>query len=179
MEDRQQQTLEMFLRPLYQDLDGGTRFDDVRRIGELARRLTAPTRDLELLILFHGLGHWLEKLGNLSRTLLTLPEVVTELDLRRTAASIRRLESPESEAERAVAAAIAVDQAGLRGFAERMARSRREGSTPADVARASLLPTTIASWMPLQAVVWINERQRARQEVSQRILDEGSLADLT
>ena len=178
MEDARQQRLEMFLRPLYQDLDGGTRFDDVGRIGALARRLTEPTRELELLILFHGLGNWLEKLGNLSRTVLTLPGVVTELELRHTAASIRRLDSPTNESERAVAAALIVDRAGLRGLAERLARSRREGSTPAEVASAALTPMELPSWLPLQAVTWIGERQRARQAMCHRILDEGSLADL-
>ena len=92
--------LQSFLRPHYQDLDGASRSDDAERIGAIARRLTAPSRELELLILFHPLGSWLEKLGNLSRVLLAVGGV-NENELRRTAASIRRLDAPESEAERA------------------------------------------------------------------------------
>ncbi|MEO8035236.1 MAG: hypothetical protein ABI837_12445 [Acidobacteriota bacterium] len=178
MEDLLRQKIEMFLRPQYLDLDGGTRFEDVQRIGRIARRLTPPTRDLELLILFHGLGTWLEKIGNLSRAVLTLSDALTEVELRRTSASIRRLDSPVTDSERAVAAAIIIDKAGVRGIAERLARSRREGVTPADVARASLLPMEVPAWLPLQAVLWINERQRMRQEMCQRILDEATLEDL-
>src|SRR5687768_9853228 len=69
------QRLETFLRPYYQDLDGASRFDDVERIAKTARRLYSPPsaedeRAFELLLLFHRLGPWLEKVGHLSRTLL-------------------------------------------------------------------------------------------------------------
>jgi hypothetical protein len=68
--------LRSFLRPLYQDLDGGSRFDDIERVAAIARRLYAPANDadaraFELLLLFHGLGRWLEKVGNRSRAVLT------------------------------------------------------------------------------------------------------------
>lgn len=60
--------LEMFLRPFYQDLDGASRFDDVERIARIARTLYAPpesdVRAFDLLLLFHRLGTWLEKIGN-------------------------------------------------------------------------------------------------------------------
>jgi hypothetical protein len=115
------ESLLRFLRPLYQDLDGVTRLDAVERIGSIARRLAPASRELELLILFHPLGNWLEKVGNLSRTVLTVRDV-SESELRRTAASIRRLDAPVTDAERAVAAAILIDSAGVRGFAERAAR---------------------------------------------------------
>src|SRR5689334_822676 len=117
--------LESFVRPLYQDLDGVSRFDAVERVADIARRLyPAPNDDrFELLLLFHGLGRWLEKMGNASRT--TLATGVPEEMLRETAASIARLEEPVSDAERAVAAAILIDNAGARGLAERLARSRR------------------------------------------------------
>src|SRR5206468_1937380 len=67
--------LEDFLRPLYQDLDGVTRFDAVERVGRIARQLYTPASDIEarafeLLLLFHGLRRWLEKMGNVSRTTL-------------------------------------------------------------------------------------------------------------
>src|SRR5687768_2311953 len=69
-------TLETFLHPYYQDVDGAaTRFEEVDRVGRIARRLyMAPTADaersFELLLLFHRLGFWLEKVGNLSRAML-------------------------------------------------------------------------------------------------------------
>ena len=113
-------SLESFLKPLYQDLDGISRFDDVERIGAVARRLAAPTRELELLILFHALPGWLDKVGNLSRTLLACD--VTEGELRQTAASLKRLDRPETDAERVVASAIAIDNAGVYGLARQLAR---------------------------------------------------------
>src|SRR5690349_4750212 len=60
-----------FLRPLYQDLDGVSHVDEVERIDGIARSLYDghdPT--FERLILFHKLGRWLEKVGNLSRASL-------------------------------------------------------------------------------------------------------------
>src|SRR5438477_8273822 len=114
--------IEAFLRPLYQDLDGVSHFDEMQRVGRIARMLAPASRELELLIAFHRLGRWLEKVGNISRTVLAVPEL-TESDLRRTAASIARLDAPMSEAERAVAAAILIDSAGVRGLAERFVRA--------------------------------------------------------
>ena len=34
-------SLETFLRPFYQDLDGASRFDDVERIARIARNVSA------------------------------------------------------------------------------------------------------------------------------------------
>jgi hypothetical protein len=164
------QPLEAFLRPLYQDLDGASRFDAVERVAAIAKRLHEPTRELELLILFQGLGSWLEKVGNLSRTALVTG--LDEADLRRIAASVRRLDAPVTEAERAVAAAIAIDNAGVRGLAERLARSRREGTSVADVAREELRHRDVPSWMPLQAVLWLGQRIEARRRVCEEILKE-------
>ena len=69
--------LQSFLRPLYQDLDGVTRFDAIERVARIARRLYTPSsaddaRAFDLLLLFHGLGKWLDKMGNLSRTALAV-----------------------------------------------------------------------------------------------------------
>ena len=164
------QPLEAFLRPLYQDLDGASRFDAVERVAAIARRLHEPTRELELLLLFQGLGSWLEKVGNLSRTALVTG--LDESDLRRIAASVKRLDAPVTEEERAVAAAIAIDNAGVRGLAERLARSRREGSSVSDVAHEELRHRDLPSWMPLQAVVWLAERVAARRRVCEEILAE-------
>src|SRR2546423_15682796 len=81
-----------YLRPLYQDLDGVSRTKDVERIARIARRLysAADDRDFELLLAFHRLGHWLEKVGNLTRTALATG--IAEAELHRVAASIRRLD---------------------------------------------------------------------------------------
>lgn len=164
------QPLEAFLRPLYQDLDGVSRFDAVERVRAIAKRLHEPTRELDLLLLFQGLGPWLDRVGNLSRTALATG--IDEAELRRVAASIKRLDAPATSAERAVAAAIAIDTAGVRGLAERLARSRREGSSVADVAREELRHRDMPSWMPLQAVVWLNERLDAKRKVCAEILRE-------
>src|SRR5882724_1933021 len=102
------QRLESFLRPLYQDLDGASRFEEIERVATIARRLHVPSnegdsRHFELLLLFHGLGRWLEKVGNLSRAVLTIG--LSESELRQTAGSIRNLAAPSTDAERALAAA--------------------------------------------------------------------------
>jgi hypothetical protein len=172
--------LQSFLRPLYQDLDGASRFDDVERVAAIARRLYAPVNDadaraFELLLLFHGLGRWLEKVGNLSRAVLTT--AIPEGELRAIAASIRRLDDPSTDAERAVAAALLIDSAGVRGFAERLSRSRREGSSVQDVVRNALADVVVPAWMPGIAREWLARRHEARREVCRRILAELALED--
>lgn len=168
--NREVSRLESFVRPLYQDLDGVSRFDAVERVAAIARRLHDPSRELDLLLLFQGLGSWLEKVGNLSRTALATG--LAEAELRRVAASVRRLEAPVTPVERAVAAAMAIDNAGVRGLAERLARSRREGSSVEDVAREGLRHREVPAWMPLQAVLWLGERIEARRRVCEAILAE-------
>jgi hypothetical protein len=172
------QRLESFLRPLYQDLDGISRVEDVERIAAIARRLyPAPDRSFELLLLFHRLGRWLDKVGNLSRTVLAVGGL-SEVELRRTAASIARLDDPESEAERAVAAAVMIDSAGVRGLTELFTRARREGSSLMDVLRAALSDVATPDWLPAQAEEWLHARREARREVCKRLLDELDLSDL-
>jgi hypothetical protein len=175
------QRLETFLQPFYQDLDGASRFDDVERISRIARRLYTPApedeRPFELLLLFHRLGSWLEKVGNLSRTLLGVPGL-TDPELRRTAASIRRLDAPVSEAERAVAAAVKIDLAGVRGLTEQFGRARREGNSLMDVLRASLAETDVPDWLPPKAEEWLYTRREARREVCRKLLEELALDDL-
>jgi hypothetical protein len=171
--------LETFLRPFYQDLDGASRFDEVERIAKIARRLYTPAsageaRGFELLLLFHRLGAWLEKVGNLSRTLLTV-EGVSEDELRATAGAIRRLERPSTDAERAVAAAILIDGAGVRGLIELFSRARREGNSLMDVLRAALSDVSVPEWLPENAEEWLQRRREARREVCRRVLEELSL----
>ena len=173
--------LETFLLPLYQDLDGASRMDEVQRIAGIARRLHTPAPDderaFELLLLFHRLGRWLEKVGNASRTALTI-DGVTEAELRRTAASIARLGEPVTEAERAVAAALLIDDAGVRGLAEQLTRARREGSSLMDVLRAALADVAVPEWLPARAEEWLHQRREARRHTCRRLLDELQLDDL-
>jgi len=161
-----------YLRPLYQDLDGVSRMDDVERIARIARQLYDADDDaeLELLLLFHRLGNWLDKVGNLTRT--SLATGISEARLHRVAASIRRLEQPESDAERAVAAAAIIDAAGVRGLAERLTRARREGLTIDDVARAELREVAVPEWFSAEARVMLMERSEARHAVCRQILGE-------
>jgi hypothetical protein len=158
-----------FLRPLYQDLDGISHFDEVERIGAVARMLydgNDPT--FERLILFHKLGRWLEKVGNLSRA--SLATGISEADLRRTAASIARLDDPQTDAERAVAAAILIDAAGPRGLAERFAHARREGKSVIDVAKLARTENDVPDWMSENARAMLAGRRKTRNEFCEAIL---------
>src|SRR5712692_9857081 len=94
------------LRPIYQDLDGVSREGDIERVSRIARALTGPTRELELLLLLYPAAKWLEKSGNVSRVALT--SGITEAELRELSASLRRLTQPQSDAERALAAALLI-----------------------------------------------------------------------
>lgn len=169
-----------FLLPYYQDLDGASRFDQVERIETIARRLCVPPpeqeREFQLLLLFHRLGTWLEKVGNLSRTVLATG--VAETELRRTAASIRRLDDPRTDIERAVGAATLIDSSGVHGLIERFGRARREGSSLMDVVREAVSDTTAPDWIPPAAEEWLHQRREARREVCRRLLEELELADL-
>lgn len=172
--------LDAFLRPLYQGVDGVSRLDELDRIARIARRLHQPpaveARSFELLLRFHLLGNWLEKVGNLSRVALAVPSV-TETELRRTAFSIRRLDAPVTEAERAVAAAVLIDGAGVRGMAERLARARREGMSLMDVLREALADAWIPEWLPPAARPWLERRHEARRAFCRAVLDEVALQD--
>jgi hypothetical protein len=172
--------LESFLRPLYQDLDGISRFEEIERVAAIARRFHVPDGDdlaFELLLLFHGLGRWLEKVGNLSRAVLTIG--LTESELRTTAAAIRRLDEPSTDAERALAAALLIDAGGVRGLAERLSRARREGSSVLDVVRNSLADAAEPEWLPESARASLISRREARREMCRRVLAELALDDLS
>ncbi len=182
LDDALRRRLESFLRPLYQDLDGASRFDEIERVATIARLLFVPlhgidVRAFELLLLFHGLGRWLEKVGNLSRAVLTLG--LTEGELRKTAASIRRLEEPVTDAERAVAAALLIDSAGVRGLAERLSRARREGSTVMDVVGLAIAEMAVPEWFPSSARPLLDSRFETRRMFCRAILDEISISDVS
>ncbi|MEA2238489.1 MAG: hypothetical protein QOC81_3213 [Thermoanaerobaculia bacterium] len=180
IDDALRKRLVAFLQPLYQDLDGGSRFEDVERVASIAWRLYMPTdvdaRAFELLLLFHGLGRWIDKIGNRSRAVLVTG--LSDAELRSLASSIRRLNEPSSEAERAVASAILIDSAGVRGLAERLSRSRREGSSVMDVVRDVLADAIVPEWMPEPARKWLERRHESRRETCRRILGETALEDL-
>lgn len=181
MTDDLRRRVESFLRPLHQDLDGASTMGEVERISAIARRLhTPPTeeaRPFELLLLFHRLGRWLDRVGNISRTTLAV-EGLTELELRRTAASIRRLGAPESAAERAVAAALLIDGAGVRGLTEHVASARREGNSLMDVIRTAVSDVAVPDWLPAGAEAWLRRRREARREVCRMLLEELAVEDL-
>jgi hypothetical protein len=163
--------LQRFLRPLFLDLDGVSRLDDAERIARIAYQLHPQrTHSLELLLAFHLLGTWLEKVGNASRTALNTG--ISESDLRKTAASIRRLGAPITVEERAVAAAILIDSAGPRGLAEKFARARREGHTVADVAREALADTHVPEWMNDDARELLLRRRAERDTFARAVLGE-------
>ena len=173
--------LDAFLRPLYQDLDGGSRMEDAGRVSAIAREIYTPLstraeRELDLLLRFRGIGGWLNKMGNLSRTVLAVRDV-SEAELRVTAESIRRLDEPQTEVERAVAGAMLIDASGVRGLAERLARARREGLSVADVVREALGDAGCPDWMPERGGPWLLLRQQARRDLCRQILEETALGD--
>jgi hypothetical protein len=164
--------LESFLKPLYQDLDGVSRVEDVQRVERIARAIyDAHDRHYTLLLLFQGLGTWLDKVGNVSRTVLAVGEL-EEAELRRTAASIRRLPVPVTEAERAVAAALLVDAGGVRGLAVRFAAARREGHSVLDVVHEALADSWVPEWVPETARPMLEERLERRREFCRIVLEE-------
>jgi hypothetical protein len=169
-----------FLQPLYQDLDGVSRFEEVERVAVIARRLYTPaqseSRAFELLLLFHGTGKWIDKIGNRSRAGLVTG--LSDDELRALAGSIRRLDEPVSDAERALASAIVIDSAGVRGLASRLSRARREGSSIMDVVRDALADVIVPEWMTSQGRKWLTARYEARRKVCARILGEMALEDL-
>ncbi|HYM62246.1 MAG TPA: hypothetical protein VEZ11_15290 [Thermoanaerobaculia bacterium] len=179
MNDDVMRRLEAFLRPYYQDLDGVSRFGEVERIAAIARSLMpSPSpdeqRDLDLLLLFQGLPGWLDRMGHRTRTQLALGGAITEEELRRTAAAVKRLDAPTTPAETAVAAARVIDAAGVRGLAERFAHARREGLSVVEIAREELArPATIPEWMPDAAVPLIRQRRARREAMCRAIVEEG------
>ena len=173
-----------FVRPLYQDLDGGTRFEDVERIARIARLLYRPETEqdeyaLEILLLLAGLEKWLEKIGNQSRCLLVVGPPLTHSDLRRAIQSIHRLEQPASAAERAVAAARLIDDCGVRGLAQRISRARREGFSISESVMESAARTAPPSWLvDPKAIRLLEQREGRRIEFANQLREENELIDL-
>jgi hypothetical protein len=162
--------LEKFLQPLFLDLDGVSRAGDAERIARIACALHPRTKELDLLLAFHLLGHWLEKVGNLSRAALNTG--ISELDLHKTAKSVRRLDAPITSEERAVAAARLIDGAGARGLAEKFARARREGHSVSDVAREALADEHVPEWLSDEAKEMLLQRRSHRDEFARAVLED-------
>ena len=170
--------IESFLKPLYQDLDGGSRLEEALRIGEIAATLYHPQteterRHFDVLILFQRLGKWLDKPRNFSRAVLVLEPTITTMELRRAARVLSSLENPTEAAAIALAAAAIIDAAGLRGLAEDFASARREGTTALEIAAGSLAhDEPLPEWFPEQGHTLIDQRRQRRREVCRMLLDE-------
>lgn len=139
------QRLQQLVTPLYQDLDGASRLDQVNRVSRIARRLYQPPdqparQQFELLLLFQGLGSWLDRVGSISRVMLAAGPSLAEQDLRGVGRSLQPLGNPSTDAERALAAARLIDQAGLGGLAERIVSARSEKATVSATPLPSLQP---------------------------------------
>jgi hypothetical protein len=158
------------LRPIYQDLDGISREGDIERVSRIARALTQSTRELDLLLLLYPTAKWLDKAGNLSR--VSLASGISEEELRALRASIRRLDLPHSDEERALASALLIDRSGVRGLAEMFSRARREGRSVAEIAREVLEENTIPEWMSDEAAARLEERLKARGKFCEALLRE-------
>ena len=176
MDDALRARLVDFLRPFFLDLDGVSRLDDAERIRRIAHRLYQPesaaeARFFELLLLFHGLGRWLDKVGNLSRLRLAIPEI-EEIELRRVSAAIARAATPATPMEAAVAAALVIDRSGIFGVAEQLMKSRREGSTIRDIALRGLIVEEPPLWMPEIGRQMFRERANARRRFCIQLLEE-------
>ena len=156
------------LRPIYQDLDGTSHEAEMERVGRIARKLIAPTRELELLLLLYPAAKWLEKPRNFSR--LALAGAASEEELRGALGSLKRLEHPQSGEQRAIAAAMLIDRSGVRGLAESFAHARREGRSIADVARDAIAENTIPEWMSDEAAAMLEERLVERRKFCEALL---------
>jgi len=172
------QRIESFLKPLYQDLDGGSRLDDALRIGTIAASLYRPTNEgeqrfFEMLILFQRLGRWLEKPRNFSRATLALDPTISPAELRRAARVLGTLEHPEEPAAVSLAAAALIDSSGIRGLAEQFAAARREGTTALEIALALVSrEEETPHWFPDSARPLLDERRQRRRDVCRILLDE-------
>lgn len=181
MDREQLQRAEAFVRPLYQDLDGVSRFADVQRISAIARRLYSPADEndelqFELLLLCQGLSAWLGRVGSLTRA--SLATGIEEARFRRVAETLRRLDEPDTPEAVALAAAIRIDGAGLRGLAALLASARREGRSMEEVAREELAAPSLPAWMPLRAREWYERRSVARRQFCRELQAETELSDL-
>jgi hypothetical protein len=184
MDPELRQRLVQFVKPLYQDLDAVSHFEDVERVSSIARQLHTPATaeerlGFELLLVFHGLRGWLERVGNISRTALIVGSGLSETHLRQVLASLKRLDAPQTAEERALASALFVDQAGVRGLVSRLLHARREGTGPTELARELLASSVpLPEWLVPAARPWVIARWMNRRMVCEELLRESSVEDL-
>lgn len=173
--------LEALVRPLYQDLDGISRFDDVARLETLARALHEGSAgvELELLALFHRLGGWLARPGNVANVAQATGGLLPQSTLEATASSLQRLRDPETEDERAIASAIEIEEAGIRGTLRKLLQARREGRSHFDTAREiAVADEKVPSWMSAQAGAMLRQRTEKGKKLCRDLLEEAELRDL-
>lgn len=170
-----------FVRPLLQDLDGQSRLPEVERVARIASRLTDDLDEMknrDLLFYLHPLGSWLRKPGNRSRALLALSGIVSDKELFRVENSISRLEAPQTISEIALASAMLIDRAGVRGAVQQLASARREGLTIDEAVQKLLEDEPAPSWMPENALELWNQRRKARAGFIHSFQNETELRDM-
>jgi len=170
-----------FVRPLLQDLDGHSRLPEVERVARIATRILdsqdSPA-ERDLLFYLHPLGSWLKKTGNRSRALLSLQGVASAEELFRVESSITRLDHPVSELETALASALIIDRAGVRGAVQQLASARREGLTIDEAVQKLSDVEPIPLWMSEKALTCLRGRLKARAAFVESVQRETALQDI-
>ncbi|MFN2441441.1 MAG: hypothetical protein ABR517_02035 [Thermoanaerobaculia bacterium] len=170
------------VEPLYDNPEAGTGFDEVERIEVLARRLYEPSAEesqlFELLILFHRLGRWMAHPGNAAIIGRASGGLLAETMVEQLAKSLNRLEAPETNLERVVASAVAIEAAGVRGFFNRAANARRSGRTVEGVAVSEIeSPGATPAWMSPEAATMLTARRGRARAAASALLEELELSD--
>ena len=169
-----------FVRPLLQDLDGQSRLPEVERVARIASRLHDDPDEMkyrDLLFYLHPLGSWLRKTGNRSRALLALKGIATDQELFRVENSISRLEVPQTALEIALASALLIDRAGVRGAVQQLASARREGLTIDEAVQKLAEDEPSPTWMSPKALEWLNGRKKSRIDFIRSFQTETELLD--
>jgi hypothetical protein len=170
------------VEPLYDNPEAGTAFDEVERIEVLARRLREPAPEeselFELMVLFHRLGRWVAHPGNSEIIGRASGGLLTEGMIDRLAESLRRLDRPETDLEKLVASAVAIEAAGVRGFLNRAANAYRSGRTVEEVAIEEVGSLGEApGWMSQDAATMLAARKTRARAAAQALLEELHLSD--
>lgn len=168
--------------PLYDNPEAGTAFDEVERIEILARRLREPAPEesqlFELMVLFHRLGRWIAHPGNSEMIGRASGGLLTASMIDQLTESVRRLEAPETDLEKLVASAIAIEAAGIRGFLNRAANAYRNDRTVEEVAIEEIeSPGAIPGWMSPDAATMLSARRARARAAARALLEELQLSD--
>lgn len=169
--------------PLYDNPEAGTAFDEVERIEILARRLREPTPEesqlFELMVLFHRLGRWIAHSGNSEMIVRASGGLLTAAMIHQLTGSLRRLDAPETDLEKLVASAVAIEAAGVRGFLNRAANAYRSGRTVEEVAIEEIenLGET-PGWMSQDAATMLSARRARARAAARALLEELQLSDV-